>query len=229
MVLLVNKACALAERIRPGTPIDIREAADEVFICSRQGHSARTILDALCAARNMKPEIGLETISIEVGKYRGCHQSCGHGLSRRLRGYGKFPPVPLLYLPHPGSGKSPGFFACYRKDLYLTKYMRYLLELLHEVRNLPAGRHGQTPGSRGPVPHRDPHRAAPDAKRQGAAGGPPEQSPCLLPLSPGLLYLKYPRTCEGPAPGSPRPLTPGSPRSKTPWRIRDFLWSAGSR
>ena len=69
MVLLVNKACALAERIRPGTPIDIREAADEVFICSRQGHSARTILDALCAARNMKPEIGLETISIEVGKY----------------------------------------------------------------------------------------------------------------------------------------------------------------
>lgn len=30
------------------------------------------------------------------------------------------------------------FFACYRKDLYLTKYMRYLLELLHEVRNLPA-------------------------------------------------------------------------------------------
>lgn len=39
MVLLVNKACALAERIRPGTPIDIREAADEVFICSRQGHS----------------------------------------------------------------------------------------------------------------------------------------------------------------------------------------------
>ena len=59
MVLLVNKACALAERIRPGTPIDIREAADEVFICSRRGHSARTILDALCAARNMKPEIGL--------------------------------------------------------------------------------------------------------------------------------------------------------------------------
>lgn len=81
MVLLVNKACALAERIRPGTPIDIREAADEVFICSRQGHSARTILDALCAARNMKPEIGLETISIEVGKIRGGHQSRGHGLS----------------------------------------------------------------------------------------------------------------------------------------------------
>ena len=39
------------------------------------------------------------------------------------------------------------FFACYRKDLYLTKYMRYFLELLHEVRNLPAGRHGQTPGA----------------------------------------------------------------------------------
>lgn len=41
----------------------------------------RTILDALCAARNMKPEIGLETISIGGGKIRGGHQSRGHGLS----------------------------------------------------------------------------------------------------------------------------------------------------
>ena len=107
---------------------------------------------------------------------------------RRLRGYGKFPPVPLLYLPHPGSGKSPAFFfACYRKDLYLTKYMRYLLELLHEVRNLPAGRHGQTPGAEAQSLIGIPTELPPDAKRQGAAGGPSRTvslSPAAVPWSP---------------------------------------------
>lgn len=147
MVLLVNKACALAERIRPGTPIDIREAADEVFICSRQGHSARTILDALCTARNMKPEIGLETISIEVGKYvvatspvvMACPDAYADTENSLQSPYYTYP---ILGVENPRH-----FFACYRKDLYLTKYMRYFLELLHEVRNLPAGRHGQTPGA----------------------------------------------------------------------------------
>ena len=147
MVLLVNKSCALAERIRPGTPIDIREAADEVFICSRQGHSARTILDALCTARNMKPEIGLETISIEVGKYvvatspvvMACPDAYADTENSLQSPYYTYP---ILGVENPRH-----FFACYRKDLYLTKYMRYFLELLHEVRNLPAGRHGQTPGA----------------------------------------------------------------------------------
>lgn len=147
MVLLVNKSCALAERIRPGTPIDIREAADEVFICSRQGHSARTILDALCTARNMKPEIGLETISIEVGKYvvatspvvMACPDAYADTENSLQSPYYTYP---ILGVENPRH-----FFACYRKDLYLTKYMRYFLELLHEVRNLPTGRHGQTPGA----------------------------------------------------------------------------------
>ncbi|MFR8165683.1 MAG: LysR family transcriptional regulator [Enterocloster sp.] len=107
MVLLVNKACALAERIRPGTPIDIREAADEVFICSRQGHSARTILDALCAARNMKPEIGLETISIEVGKYVVATSPVVRP-ARRLRRYGEFTSP---HIPTPSwEWRIPGIF-----------------------------------------------------------------------------------------------------------------------
>ena len=62
----------------------------------------------------------------------------------RIRKIPTSPPI----IPTPSwEWRIPGIFACYRKDLYLTKYMRYLLELLHEVRNLPAGRHGQTPGA----------------------------------------------------------------------------------
>ena len=35
LVLLVNKSCRLAKRIAPGTPIDLREAADEEFLSSK--------------------------------------------------------------------------------------------------------------------------------------------------------------------------------------------------
>ena len=95
----------------------------------------------------MKPEIGLETISIEVGKYvvatspvvMACPDAYADTENSLQSPYYTYP---ILGVENPRH-----FFACYRKDLYLTKYMRYLLELLHEVRNLPAGRHGQTPGA----------------------------------------------------------------------------------
>ena len=51
MDLIVNKECELAKRILPGTPIDIKEAKDEIFVCSKHGHSARTILDTLFITR----------------------------------------------------------------------------------------------------------------------------------------------------------------------------------
>ena len=69
LVLLVNKDCSLASRIPPGTPIDIREAANEEFICSRRGHSVRAILNSLFLERGIAPKLALETISIEVGKH----------------------------------------------------------------------------------------------------------------------------------------------------------------
>ncbi len=69
LVLIVNRDCALAKRIRPGTPIDIIEAKDETFVSSRPGHSVRSIQDTLFITRDMKPKIDLETISIEIGKH----------------------------------------------------------------------------------------------------------------------------------------------------------------
>ena len=67
LVLLVNKSCRLAKRIAPGTPIDLREAADEEFLLSKKGHSVRVILDALLIERGLTPRRALETVSIEVG------------------------------------------------------------------------------------------------------------------------------------------------------------------
>ena len=57
LVLIVNRDCALAKRIRPGTPIDIIEAKDETFVSSRPGHSVRSIQDTLFITRDMKPKL----------------------------------------------------------------------------------------------------------------------------------------------------------------------------
>lgn len=64
LVLIVNRDCALAKQIRPGTPIDILEAKDETFVSSRPGHSVRSIQDALFITRDMKPKIDLETSAL---------------------------------------------------------------------------------------------------------------------------------------------------------------------
>ena len=68
LVLLTSRDSRIAKRIPSGTPIDILEARDETFICSKPGHSVRATQDALFASRNMHPRILMETISIEVGK-----------------------------------------------------------------------------------------------------------------------------------------------------------------
>ncbi|MBQ7795744.1 MAG: LysR family transcriptional regulator [Lachnospiraceae bacterium] len=132
MVLIVNKDCQLARRIEPGTPIDIREAKDEVFVCSKHGHSARTILDSLFITREMKPKIDLETISIEVGKHVVASSKVVMACPDAYADTSNSETAPYYSYPILGVENPRHFYACYRKDLYLTKYMRGFLEILHE-------------------------------------------------------------------------------------------------
>ena len=133
LVLIVNRECELAKRIAPGTPIDILEARDETFISSQSGHSVRTIQDSLFITRDMKPKIDLVTISIEVGKHvvaaspvvMACPDSYVETDNSPDSAYFSYP---ILGVENPGH-----FYACYRKDMYLTKYMKGFLEILHEI------------------------------------------------------------------------------------------------
>ena len=133
LVLIVNRECELAKRIAPGTPIDILEARDETFISSQSGHSVRTIQDSLFITRDMKPKIDLVTISIEVGKHvvaaspvvMACQDSYVETDNSPDSAYFSYP---ILGVENPRH-----FYACYRKDMYLTKYMKGFLEILHEI------------------------------------------------------------------------------------------------
>ena len=133
LVLIVNRECELAKRIAPGTPIDILEARDETFISSQSGHSVRTIQDSLFITRDMKPKIDLVTISIEVGKHV---VAASHVVMACPDSYVETDNSPdSAYFSYPilGVENPRHFYACYRKDMYLTKYMKGFLEILHEI------------------------------------------------------------------------------------------------
>ncbi len=133
-VLLVNKHTRLAGRIPPGTPIDILEAAQELFVSIKKGHSVRTLQDSLFISREFSPRIGLETGSIEVGKrivastesVMICPDVYTEEKGNRENGYFIYPILGIENTRH--------FYACYRKDLYLTRYMRGFLEILHSLK-----------------------------------------------------------------------------------------------
>lgn len=133
LVLLVNKECALAKRIPPGTPIDISEAANEEFIAIRHGHSVRAIQDSLFITKDVHPKIVLETISIEVGKHvtalcplvMACPDAYADTNNDENSPYFAYPILDVANPRH--------FYACYKRDAYLTKYMHGFLNLLKET------------------------------------------------------------------------------------------------
>ena len=135
LVLIVNRDCALAKRIRPGTPIDIIEAKDETFVSSRPGHSVRSIQDTLFITRDMKPKIDLETISIEIGKYVVASSPVVMACPDAYVDTSNSAESPYFSYPILGVENPRQFYACYRKDMYLTKYMKGFLEVLHALRN----------------------------------------------------------------------------------------------
>lgn len=135
LILIVNRDCALAKRIAPGTPIDILEAKDETFISSRPGHSVRAIQDSLFITRDMKPKIDLETISIEVGKHVVAASSVVMACPDAYVDTSNSADSPYFSYPILGVENPRHFYACYRKNMYLTKYMKGFLEILHELRH----------------------------------------------------------------------------------------------
>ena len=133
LVLIVNRECELAKRIAPGTPIDILEARDETFISSQSGHSVRTIQDSLFITRDMKPKIDLVTISIEVGKHVVAASPVVMACPDSYVETDNSPDSAYFSYPSLGVENPRHFYACYRKDMYLTKYMKGFLEILHEI------------------------------------------------------------------------------------------------
>lgn len=134
IVLLCDRRTKLAQRIPEGTPISIAEAKDELFVSNLEGHNVNFIQNELFQAAGIHPHILCASSNISVGQQITVHSGAvmlcpdsyiepGSELSRRGAVY------PLLGAPHRRS-----CYLCYRKDLYQSKFIKGLIDVITSLR-----------------------------------------------------------------------------------------------
>lgn len=130
LVLLTSKNSKIAKRIPDGTPIDITEAKDEIFVNIKPGHSVRTTQDRLFIQKDIQPKVLFETMSIEVGKRTAI--ACDAVMICPQNYIGMSPELLPECVTYPiiGIENKRNFYICHRKDRYLTKYMKDFISIL---------------------------------------------------------------------------------------------------
>lgn len=133
VVLVANKMTTLAQRIKGGTPIHITEAKNEEFVSITEGHNVRRVQDTLFSVYEIKPNVILETSSIEVGKRLvSAMEAVFICPDVYLDDYFLSQDKCVLY-PLLGVANKRYCYICCRKDAYLSPYARAFIELIRTL------------------------------------------------------------------------------------------------
>ena len=120
-----------------GEPIDISDAVGERFVCMTEGHSVRTIQDRLFERCNFKPNVILETDNMEAAKHVAAranavmlipHVYVVNSMELKYR---------VQCHPIKNNDYERHFFFCYRKGMYLTRYMEDFGRIVCDKLNVP--------------------------------------------------------------------------------------------
>lgn len=133
VVLMASRSTALARRIPDGSEIDITEAADEAFVVLGQGHSVRAVQDRLFMQYHLSPRVVLETENLEAAKRLAaagntvmlCPDVFIAQSPEVLEQVHRYHLKDLSYRRH--------FYLAYRKDLYFTRFMQDLLDIVRQT------------------------------------------------------------------------------------------------
>lgn len=131
--ILAGKDSQIAKAHASGTPVTLSEAADDSFVYLNQTHSARVVQDKLFRKYGFVPKkILLETdslelarrIAIEAGACMLIPNIYADEYVRQLR---------ASFFPLEDYENHRHFYACYRKDDYVPKYVRDFLNITTSV------------------------------------------------------------------------------------------------
>ena len=143
VVLMAARSTDLAHRFADGQPIAITEAQHERFVSMASGHSVRTVQDRLFDMHHISPSILLETKNMEAGKHVAARANAvmlipqvyvSDSLDLRLR---------VQCHPILNNDYERHFYLCYRKGLYLPRYMEDFARIVCEKLNAPFKLPGQ--------------------------------------------------------------------------------------
>lgn len=127
--ILAGRGSKIAERLPSGTPVTIDDAKEDLFVCLRKGHSSRIVQDKLFRRAGITPKVLMETDSLEIGKRVTLEAGACMVLPNiYIDGYvahrhGEF-------FPLAGFDNNRHFYACYRKDAFVPKYMHDFIRIV---------------------------------------------------------------------------------------------------
>lgn len=127
--ILAGKDSKLARKLPSGTPVTMADLKEDLFVQLCKGHSARVVQDKLTRKAGFTPKVLLETDSLEIGKrvtlrsgacmvlpsiYIDGFVAYGHG----------------EYFPLADYENNRHFYACYRKDAFVPRYMHDFIRIV---------------------------------------------------------------------------------------------------
>lgn len=135
IILFAGEGTNIAQKFSKGSTIDLREVQNEKFVSVYEGNGFRKSQQILFDNYEIKPQIVLETHSIELACRLAL--SCDYVAlySGNLVTDNEIMKDNPYYCyieekPHPCD-----FCVCYRKDVFLTKYMKSFIEMTVEIYN----------------------------------------------------------------------------------------------
>ena len=130
--ILAGRDTAAAKQYASGTPLLLEAVRHENFVCLTKGHSSRIIQDKLFRRIGMTPNVILETDALEVGRRVTLEAGCCMLLPSiyiddycyQRRG---------VFYPLKDYENHRHFYACYRKDEFVPRYVRDFVQITTQV------------------------------------------------------------------------------------------------
>lgn len=143
VVLMAAKTTELAHRFADGEPIDITQAAAERFVCMRPGHSVRIVQDRLFGLHHINPYILMESNNMQAAKNVAARANAVM-LIPKVYVQGS-PELGGLVQCHPvkNNDYERHFYLCYRKGMYLTRYMEDFVRIVCDKLGVPFNMAGE--------------------------------------------------------------------------------------
>lgn len=130
--ILAGKDSNTAKRFAPGTQLSLEQIQGDSFVYLAKGHSSRIIQDKLFRRYGYAPPVLLETDSLEVGRRVAIEAGACMILSniyvddyvhqRRAK-----------FFPLKDFENNRHFYACYRKDEFIPRYIRDFIQITTEA------------------------------------------------------------------------------------------------
>ena len=129
--VLAGKNSAIANQLPPGTPINLNMIREDAFVSLKPGHSVRVVQDTLFHAEGIKPQILLETDSLEVAKrvaiQAGACMLCSDIFMDEYARRGG------VFFPLMGYENKRHLYACWRKDEKLPRYAVGFIQIVTRI------------------------------------------------------------------------------------------------